>query len=209
MLLVIFESEDSKEEMKAELLETFQALYTLENAEETIPFLEQLEPFRVFFGSFDKLQMTNRRTILSLMDQVLQMGDFILPEELKSYCSLLFQRSPSTVLLVALHAIKAIQTQQMSKNNLRKAGIMTILLDYLHLPSEFPCEAEMKQNPEELKMCRQLLRGEDIATVIRIDARDPKEKLRETLYGFCLVMLRLLRALLVNNIENQQSFKEQ
>ncbi len=58
---------------------------------------------------------------------------------------------------MAQHAIQSLQTQHLNKSTLKRAGIVTILIDYLLPPSSLPCATSLANDPEEVKACLRLI----------------------------------------------------
>jgi hypothetical protein len=147
--------------------------------------------------------MSNKHLILSMMNEVLSLRS-LLPEELRSYCSLLQGKRPSSLLLVSKHMIQLIQEDKVNRDTLRRSGLIPILVDYLVTPTEYSCEQVLKTDVEELKLALLLL---DSKNSIQYE-QDIEKRIHEVLYGIAKTMLQLIIIVLRNNLENQVTFRE-
>eukprot|EP01114_Cavostelium_apophysatum_P014246 TRINITY_DN3646_c0_g1_i2.p1 TRINITY_DN3646_c0_g1~~TRINITY_DN3646_c0_g1_i2.p1 ORF type:complete len:2996 (+),score=922.89 TRINITY_DN3646_c0_g1_i2:247-9234(+) len=228
ILLTAFENTENNSDVKAELLYTIRAIFQLNSkaqassgriglsASSSAPPspLSNLESFKVFFLQFDSLSMSNKSLILTMMDEVLARRE-LLPQELKSYCCLLQGKRPSTLILVIKHMIRSIIGDYITRDQLRRAGLIPILTEYLTDPHDLPCEQFLKTDSDELKLSQALQREESHTnqlsqqvTAQQIDRTPKDENSKSILYGILALILDLCRVVLNGNVENQTLFRE-
>lgn len=90
-------AEGTTDDTKGELLQTMRAVFALGANKELGPdcnddgfsLLKHLDPFSTLFEQFDSLSISNRRLVLSMMDEVLITRGSLGQEEMRSYCFLL------------------------------------------------------------------------------------------------------------------------
>lgn len=87
ILLDVFENSDSNSDIKIEILDTIRAIFLFDTSTAS-PQLDNLGSFKILFHQFDFLSIENKRSILEMMDEMLNKGELTL-QELESYCSLL------------------------------------------------------------------------------------------------------------------------
>jgi hypothetical protein len=118
-----------------------------------LSFLEDLQPFTIFFLHFDSMSPNNKWIVLKIMESVLQ-KEFLLPFELKAFCSLIqpAKKRPSTQIIVAQQILrlllppqKPISSQKLTTNladfqenqrhinseQLRQANLVNILAEWI------------------------------------------------------------------------------
>jgi hypothetical protein len=193
--------------MKTELLHTIGAIFSLDKSREGLAFLEQLAPFKVFFLQFDSLNLSNRNLILKMMEEVLQRGE-ILAEELHSYCLLLQGKRSSTILLAARHMMALLEHEFITREQIRRAGIIPILTEYISNPLDYTCAQVLKTDPDELQLTLSLLSNAPLHSIAVNDTAAVEQHIKDILYSLALKIMELLRAVLANNADNQLLFRD-
>ena len=203
ILLHAFETSDSSSEFKTDLIHTIRAIFNIDKQSTIITVGPEIDPFRVFFLQFDNMSLSNKKLILTMLEEVLLLRD-IKYDELKAYCCLLQGKRPSTLLLVTQHMLDLLHSERISRDPLRKCGILSILNEYLVTPTEYPCIDVLTNDIDEVKLCLILLESHN--TVDNLS--NMSVRINEILYGISLKMLLLLITLLQNNLENQIQIRE-
>eukprot|EP01119_Soliformovum_irregulare_P013684 TRINITY_DN3666_c2_g1_i3.p1 TRINITY_DN3666_c2_g1~~TRINITY_DN3666_c2_g1_i3.p1 ORF type:complete len:2431 (-),score=776.48 TRINITY_DN3666_c2_g1_i3:1776-9068(-) len=206
MLLTVFEMCNTQLKLKTELLSVILSIFSLDKSAEGLFYLEQLEPFKILFSQFDKLNLSNQKSILNLMDNILLWADVFLPEEYRYYCQLLQGKRPSTTILVMSHVMKLIENQKLNRPLLRKAGLITQLTEYAVHPNGLPFFAALRQDQDELKLSELLLKE---AKCFPAELQDQLEnQVERVIWGISRLALDLTRVALTNSTENQIQFKD-
>jgi hypothetical protein len=189
--------------MKTEILHTIQIIVQFDTLTTRFQSLRHLEPFRLLFIQFDDLNTQNKKSILHMIELVLREGA-LSPEEWKSLCQLLQGKRPSTLLMAFHHLTFLVQKHLVNRDELRRAGLISILVDYLVLPSDLPCAQMLEIDSEEVQLCL-LLSNTPTSNKF---ADNKTEKIQHILYAISQASLKMLILSLTANLENQILFRE-
>ena len=103
--------------------------------------------------------------------------------------------------------IKTLQEQLLNREQMRKARLIPIIIEFLIPPTEFVGKQLLQTDAEELKTSLQLLKPE-IRSKDKIAESEIQISVEQVMYGISLTLLQLATTVLWQNKENQVLFKE-
>ena len=128
--------------------------------EASYPQLQEVEPFRLLFESFDVISLAQRKVVLKTLRQCLLSSNLFV-SELTAFVSVIQSSSPSSMLIVC-DFLRSLLADKIIHAHLLLPVRLTATLLQLVVPShQLPCASILAMSPGELQLCSAIRVGGD------------------------------------------------